>query len=381
MLYGIDRLNEFRDVFLGKRLGLVTSPTGLNRKGESTIDILHRTFGLTALFSPEHGVRGSAAAGAAVETYLDEETGVPVYSLYRGDSRRMTQEMLDRVDAVVYDIQDVGARYYTFLSTLLYVMEDCAGQGKTIIVLDRPNPLGGVTVEGNLLKEAYRSFVGGYPLCMRYGLTQGEYARMACDGEKLDCDLRIVPCCGWKRNMQFPDYGTVWVPPSGNIPRFETALLYPGTCLFEATNLSEGRGTAFPFEVVGAPFINAAWLARLMNEKNLPGVWFRPVWFIPSASKFSGRMCGGIQMHVTDRVKIRPVDIGVHLLYAIRSACPEFAFRAPLREGGRRTIDLLGGDSLLGEEGHTPEEILEGYRKESGGFMERSREYRLYSDR
>ena len=371
-------MEEFGHLFRGKRLGLVTSPTGLNRKGESTIDLLHRKFGLSALFSPEHGVRGSAAAGAAVETYRDGETGVPVFSLYRGDSRRMTEEMLDRVDAVVYDIQDVGARYYTFLSTLQYIMEDCAEQGKTVIVLDRPNPLGGVTVEGGLLHAEYRSFVGGYPMCIRYGLTVGEYARMVRNGEDLDCDLQVVPCEGWRREMQFPDYGSIWVPPSGNIPRFETALLYPGTCLLEGTNLSEGRGTAFPFEVAGAPFIQAERLARSMNEKNLPGVWFRPVWFTPSTSKFRDEICGGVQMHVTDRARIRPVDIGVHLLCEIRSSCPEFAFLPPLREGGRRVIELLAGDSLLSEKGHAPEGILKSFREDSARFVEQSQNFWLY---
>lgn len=379
VLNGIDRIGEYDSLFRGKRLGLITSPTGLSREGETTISILHKRYGLSALFSPEHGVRGNMAAGALVDTYTDEETGVPVYSLYRKDSKRLTPEMLNQVDVVIYDIQDVGTRYYTFISTMLYALEDCAKAGKTFVLLDRPNPLGGVTMEGNLLREEYRSFIGAYPLCMRYGMTDGELARMAADREKLNCDLHIVPCTGWNRTMQFPDCGTVWVPPSLNLPTFETALLYPGMCLFEGTNYSEGRGTASPFAVIGAPTVNAPVLAREMNAKHLPGVWFRPVYFTPTTSKHEGAFCSGVQVHITDRHQVRPVDVGVRLLLECCREDPALQFRPPFVEGAKRPIDLLSGDHLIGDRMAGADELLAAYHAESAAFLEQIQQYFLYS--
>ena len=217
---GIDNIGKYAKWFEGKRLGLITAPTGLDRNFVPTYRILHERFTLSALFSPEHGVRGDAAAGATVDTYTDKETGVPVYSLYRSDSKRLTPDMLDQVDMVVYDIQDVGVRFYTFISTMLYALEDCAKAGKPFVVLDRVNPLDGVTVEGNVLKEQYRSFVGGYGLCVRYGLTPGEVAAMANEEMGWNADLRIVRCEGWDRSMLFPYTGLLFVPPSVGIFRF-----------------------------------------------------------------------------------------------------------------------------------------------------------------
>lgn len=378
LLNGVDRLEQYCELFQGKRLGLITSPTGLNRSGETTIDILHKKYGLSALFSPEHGVRGDMAAGDLVESYTDKETGVPVYSLYRKNSKRLTPEMLNEVDTVVYDIQDVGARYYTFLYTMLYALEDCAAGGKTFIVLDRPDPLGGITVEGNILKENYKSFVGGYPLCMRYGLTVGEFAQMANEQMNLNCDLHIIPCSGWKRSMQFPDYGGVWVPPSLNIPRFESALLYPGMCLFEGTNYSEGRGTANPFEVIGAPSADAPRLAREMNRKHLPGVWFRPVYFSPTTSKHKDIPCEGVQIHITDRHAIHPVDVGIRLLDECCREDSEFAFLPPVNGGKRRAIDLLGGDRIVGERIDNAEELLSAFHTDSLAFQKQVQKYLIY---
>ena len=378
VLNGIDRIEEYDSLFRGKRLGLITSPTGLNRDGETTISILHKKYGLSALFSPEHGVRGNMAAGALVNTDTDEETGVPVYSLYRKKSKRLTPEMLEQVDAVVYDIQDVGTRYYTFISTMLYAMQDCAKAGKMFVVLDRPDPLDGLTVEGNVLRGEYRSFVGCYPLCMRYGLTGGELALMAAEREKLDCDLHVVPCTGWKRGMQFPDYGTVWVAPSLNLPTFDAALIYPGMCLFEGTTYSEGRGTTAPFATVGAPGANAPVLAREMNAKHLPGVWFRPVYFTPTTSKHKDVFCSGVQVHVTDRRLVRAVDVGVQLLLECLREDPECVFRAPLAEGAKRPIELLSGDRIIGDRACRADELLAAYHDESDAFREQIKPYFLY---
>lgn len=376
---GIDTIAEYDHLFKGRRIGLITAPTGLSAGFDSTIRILHERYGLAALFSPEHGVRGDMDAGALVDTYEDPFTGVPVYSLYRKDSKRLTPDMLDAVDMVVYDIQDVGVRYYTFIYTMLYALEDCARAGKTFVVLDRINPLDGVTVEGNVLKEGYRSFVGNYPLAVRYGLTAGEVAAMASEQTGWKADLHIVRCQGWERKMLFPDTGRLWVHPSINIPRFETALLYSGTCVFEGTNLSEGRGTTFPFEIVGAPFIEPERLAAEMNGKRLPGVLFRPVYFKPSASKFAGQLCGGVQLYVTDTRAIRPLETGLALLFAVRDRHEAFAFLPPLKEGSRPFIDLLCGDSVYRDAAVDPAALLEQFREESRQFAEMKREYHLYT--
>ncbi|MBW7458598.1 exo-beta-N-acetylmuramidase NamZ domain-containing protein [Paenibacillus sepulcri] len=375
---GIDCITQYAHVFKGKRLGLITGPTGLNNDFAATIQILHENFNLAALFSPEHGVRGDQEAGAMVDTYQDPITGVPVYSLYRKDSKRLTQEMLERVDMVVYDIQDVGVRYYTFIYTMLYALEDCAKNGKEFVVLDRINPLDGVTVEGNILKPGYQSFVGNYPLCVRYGLTPGEVASMANDQMNWNGKLTIVRCDGWDRRMQFPDTGRIWVQPSMGIPRFETALLYSGTCLFEGTNISEGRGTTFPFEIIGAPFINALQLADEMNRMKLPGVLFRPVYFKPTASKYKDELCGGIQLHVTDARTIQAVKTGVTLMYTIRRFYEPFSFLPPIRENARPFIDLLCGDNLYRGDSVDLSSMLEKFQAESRDFANLKRNYHLY---
>jgi uncharacterized protein YbbC (DUF1343 family) len=375
---GIDCIAQYAHLFNGKRLGLITAPTGLNKDFVSTIEILHENFNLVALFSPEHGVRGDQAAGAQIENDVDPITGVPVYSLYRKDSKRLSQEMLDEVDLIVYDIQDVGVRYYTFIYTMLYAMEDCAKAGKEFVVLDRINPLNGVSVEGNILKPTYQSFVGNYPLCVRYGLTAGEVALMANDQMSWNCKLQVVRCDGWERRMQFPETGRPWVMPSLGIPRFDTALLYSGTCIFEGTNLSEGRGTTVPFEIVGAPCIHAQKLADEMNLKKLPGVVFRPVYFKPSFSKFQGEQCSGVQLHVMNTREFRPVEAGVTLMYAIKHNYELFSFLPPLKMGSRPFIDLLCGDKLYRDEPVDIPALLEQFRNESQSFALMKQQYHLY---
>lgn len=375
---GIDRILSYSHLFQGKRIGLITTPTGITSEFVSTIQILHDNFNLTALFSPEHGVRGDQAAGAMVETYTDPLTGVPVYSLYREDSKRMTTDMLNQVDMVVYDIQDVGVRYYTFIYTMLYALEDCAKADKEFVVLDRVNPLDGLTVEGNVLKPGYESFVGNYPLCVRYGLTAGEVARMANEKKGWNARLHVIPCEGWERNMLFPQTGQIWVHPSLGIPRFETALVYAGTCLFEGTNLSEGRGTTFPFEIIGAPFIDAERLADEMNSRGLPGVRFRPVYFKPTTSKFQDELCAGIQIYVTDALSYRSVETGLTLMYTMKRNYEEFSYLPPVKEGSRPFIDLLCGDKLYREEAGLTE-MLEKFREESRDFAREKQKYHLYS--
>lgn len=380
MRCGIDRIDEYAHLLQGKRLGLITSPTGLDGTLRPTIAILHERFRLEAMFSPEHGVRGDQDAGGLVETYNDPETGVPVHSLYRKDSKRLTKEMLDEVDAVVYDIQDVGVRYYTYIYTMLYALEDCAKAGKPFIVLDRFNPLDGVTVEGNVLKPGFASFVGNYPMAVRYGLTVGELAKMANEEMGWNAELHVVPCEGWERGMRFPDLNRLWIQPSMGIPRYETALLYGGTCLFEGTNVSEGRGTTFPFEIIGAPYITEPGrLADLMNAKRLPGVVFRPAYFKPNASKHAGELCAGVQLHVTDARALHAVETGVELLFAIKQAYAEaFAWLPPFKEGSRPFIDLLGGDNRYRDETVEVSALLAEFREESAAFAVRKRRYHLY---
>lgn len=378
VLNGIDSILKHRHLFTGKRVGLITAPTGLTREFESTITILHEHFQLSAMFSPEHGVRGDLDAGAMVDTYIDPYTNVPVYSLYRKDSKRLTKEMLDAVDIIVYDIQDVGVRYYTFIYTMLYALEDCANAGVEFVVLDRVNPLDGVTVEGNILKPGFTSFIGNYELAVRYGLTAGEVAVMANDQMGWNATLHIVPLEGWERKMTFLDTGLTWVHPSLGMPRYETALLYAGTCLFEGTNCSEGRGTTFPFEMIGAPYIEAQKLADEMNGKQLAGVRFRPVHFKPTSSKHMGELCGGVQIYITDKQLVRPLQIGVTLLFTIRDLYEQFSFLPPIKEGSRPFIDLLGGDSIYREKNVQASQLLEQFAVESEQFAQMKQQYHLY---
>ncbi|MFS0722504.1 exo-beta-N-acetylmuramidase NamZ domain-containing protein [Paenibacillus sp. 1P07SE] len=375
---GIDNIVSIDPLLKGRRVGLITSPTGLSAHLRPTIDILHERYRLAALFSPEHGVRGDLDAGALVDSYTDAATGVPVYSLYRKDSKRLTAEMLEAVDVVVYDIQDIGARYYTFIYTMLYALEDCARAGKPFVVLDRINPLDGMTVEGNVLKAGYSSFVGNYPLAIRYALTAGEVATMAGDESGWGAELHVVRCSGWERKHRYSDTGRVWIPPSMGIPRLDTALLYPGTCLFEGTNLSEGRGTTAPFEIIGAPYIDAERLARVMNGHRLPGVYFRPLSFKPSTSKHAGTLCKGVQVHVLDEAAVRPVALGLTLLFTIRELFAPFAFLPPVRDGGRPFIDLLCGDRILRDENTELRSIIETWEAESEQFARRKSTYHLY---
>lgn len=379
VLNGIDCLDKYADWFKGRRIGLITSPSGVNRQLESTVNILHRRFGLSALYSPEHSVRGDTDAGVFVDSYTDPYINVPVYSLYRKESKHFTEEMLDCVDTVVFDMQDVGTRYYTFIYSMLYAMEDCAKYGKEFIVFDRINPLGGTVVEGNVLQDGYSSFVGGYSLCMRYGLTIGELAAMANAEAGGLYDLKIVRCEGWQRDMLFADTERLWVMPSMGICSPDTALLYPGTCLFEGTNISEGRGTTRPFEIIGAPFIDAQCFADNMNSKNIPGVIFRPAHFKPNVSKFKDVLCHGLQVHVVNPSQVRSVEVGISLLYEIHNTYPDkLEFLPPYKEGSRPFIDLLAGNDLLRSFHLNQQELLESYASDAEAFCKRKQQYHLY---
>lgn len=374
---GIDNIEEYDNIFKNKNIGLITNPTGIDRNFRSTIDIFNERYNLKALYSPEHGVRGNLADGALIENYNDAETGVPVFSLYRPGSRRFSEEMLDGIDMVVYDIQDVGMRYYTYIYTMLYAMEDCAARGIEFAVLDRVNPLGGEIVEGNILEESCKSFVGDYEMCTRYGLTPGEFSIMANKEKHIGCKLFVVPLKGWKRSMLFEETGLEWITPSPNLPTPVSSLCYAGTCFFEGTNLSEGRGTTHPFELIGAPFIKPAQLAEAMNNKRLEGVYFRPCYMQPMFSKHQGKQCGAVQIHISDKKRVKPLKMGVELLYEIRLNYEEFEFRLPNREAENAGVDLLSGSRMI-RENLDVSVILAKYKQDEKLFAEKKKEFHLY---
>ena len=304
---------------------------------------------LVTLFAPEHGVWGAAQDHAHVARARDPVTGLPVHSLY-GARRAPDPGMLRGLDAVLVDLQDVGARYYTFVWTMALTMEACARAGVAVVVLDRPNPLGGAIVEGNVPDPAFASFVGLYPLPARHGLTIGEVARHLARSHALRARLTVVDMRGWRRDMLWEDTGLPWVAPSPNMPTPDTARVYPGGCLVEGTTLSEGRGTTRPFEWVGAPWLDAHAFAAALERARLPGATFRPVRFQPTFHKWAGRLCGGVQVHVTDRVRFKPFLTGLALVDVARRLAPgEFAWRRPPYEFERRRLPidiLLGTDTI-----------------------------------
>lgn len=377
VLFGVDRVAEYRQLFVG-RTALLTGPSGRTSGNRPTVEVLRDCCDLRLLLAPEHGVRGDKAAGALFSDELDEETGLPVRSLYTKTSKRLSPETLELFDTLVYDMADVGCRYYTFLSSLRYCIEDCAAAGKRLVVLDRPNPLGD-RVEGGLLWPETGSFVGGYSIPVCYGLTCGELADMMNRELGCGCDLKMVPCGGLTREMTFRDWGYYWVMPSLGIPRFETALLYPGTCLIEGTNLSEGRGTADPFAILGAPFIRAEQFSREFNDLGCPGVEATPVYFTPTTSKHQGSLCGGIHLHITHEKQLQPVELGVRLLDLLRRMYPgDFQFLPPVRQDGKPFVSLLAGHRDFEDPNWQAQAILERYRQESREFRQRRKPYEYY---
>ena len=332
----------------GKRIGLITNVAGIDSRGRPNIDLLAKDsrFRLVALFAFEHGLRGDAPAGQVIPSGTDEKTGLPVYSLY-GDVREPTPEMLRDIDVLMYDVQDVGARPYTRLSTMALSMKAAAAKGIPFAVLDRPNPIGGAIVEGPVLDPAFASFVGMYPTPLRHGMTVGELARMYHPRFGIGATLHVVPVDGWRRTMAYDETGLRFVPPSPNIRRLEAALLYPGTVLLEGTNLSEGRGTEFPFEQTGAPWLRSGDVIREMEVMKLPGVRFEAVRIVVAADgrRFPGQTIPGVRLSVTDRASFRAVRTAMLLIDTIRRLHPnEFEWAGSnQREPGLRTIDRLAG--------------------------------------
>ncbi|MEX2532030.1 MAG: DUF1343 domain-containing protein [Gemmatimonadota bacterium] len=302
----------------GRRVGLITNHTGIDAAGVPSIDRLHRhpAVELVALYSPEHGIRGTTEAGVLVDHSRDEATGLPVHSLY-GETRKPTPAMLEGVEVLLFDIQDIGTRYYTYIYTMGLAMEAAGAAGIPFVVLDRPNPVGGRQIQGNVLDPRFASFVGLHPLPMRHGMTPGELARLYRSAGWAEADLVVVPAAGWTRDALFPETDLPWLPPSPNMPDLESALHYPGTCLFEGTNLSVGRGTDRAFQQVGAPWLDGEELAARMGAYELPGVRFEAVRFTPSNpgdGKFGGEELGGVRLHVTEPRQYDPTATGVALL-------------------------------------------------------------------
>lgn len=382
MKLGLDVfLEQYVQAYKGKRIGLVTNMTGVNRNLVPTIDLFyeHPELELVALYGPEHGIRGDAKEGEEVGFAIDPYTNLPVYSLY-GETKKPTAEMLEAVDVLFFDLQDIGARYYTYIYTMAYVMEACGEQGKPFVVLDRPNPIGGLAMEGNLLESEVKSFVGLYPIPNRHGLTVGELALIFKHEFNIHCDVTVIPMEGWDRAMYFDQTDLFWVASSPNTTGIDMCTLYPGTCLIEGTNLSEGRGTTRPFEYIGAPFIDGYQLAKRVNQREATGVIARPISFVPTYQKFAGERCEGIQLHITDRQVLNSVGTGIKVLESVIELYPkEFAFREEVGSG-KSFFDLLAGTKqlrqlLLQGRGH---DYLAQARTDLEQFKQRIAPYLLY---
>ncbi|MGE0463584.1 MAG: exo-beta-N-acetylmuramidase NamZ domain-containing protein [Vicinamibacterales bacterium] len=338
----------------GRRVGIVSNPASVDGAFTHIVDALMAAPGVivAAIFGPQHGFRSDVQDNMIETPHAeDAERRVPVYSLY-SDTREPTAEMLAGLDALVIDLQDIGARIYTYVYTMANCLRACARHGVDVIVCDRPNPIGGLAVEGPMLEAGYESFVGQFPLPMRHGMTIGELARMFNEHFGIGAPLEVVPLTGWARHEYADEAGAPWVMPSPNMPTLDTAIVYPGTVLFEGTMASEGRGTTRPFELLGAPWVRAERLAAGLNARRLPGVHFRPAVFEPTFQKHARTTCGGCQIHVLDRHAFQPVLTGVALIEAIRREDPaRFAWRQPPYEyeHDKMPIDILAGSPALRE--------------------------------
>ena len=388
---GIDHLLSQPEKYLqGKTVGLIVNHTSLAGDGKHSIThfLSHSAFTLQALFAPEHGLNGTAQDMIPIDNEVDLLSGLDIKSLYgkNKDSLVPDPALLHDIDNLVFDIQDIGSRYYTFIYTMANCMIICKQAGTRMVVCDRPNPINGTSVEGNLVGEAWRSFVGQYPLPNRHGMTVGELAHLFNEHFGIHCDLTVVPMSGWSREMWYDQTGMIWTPPSPNMPTLATATVYPGMCLIEGTLLSEGRGTTLPFEQIGAPFIDPHKLvARLETDSHLlPGVFFRPQYFKPMFQKHAGEVCAGLQLHITDRDQFKPLLTTLALLRAIAEIYPDqLQWRTEPYEfvSDRLAIDLLYGNPKLRETIFTDSFSLPALeeREELSAFLPLRQEYLIYS--
>ena len=379
---GIEVLREGEFACLkGKRVGLVTNPTGVDKQLTSTVDILFDApdVQLVALYGPEHGVRGDIPAGEKVENQKDAKTGLPVYSLY-GKTRKPTPEMLQNVDVLVYDIQDIGCRSYTFISTLGLLMQAAAEQNKEVVVLDRPNPLGGNKVEGSGVSEGYFSFVSQFDIPYIYGLTCGELAKYL--NQEIGCQLTVIPMQGWERSMKFEDTGLPWIPTSPQIPCTAAALLYPATGIIgEMGFLNIGVGYTLPFQVMAAPWVNAVQLTDALNAKNLPGIAFRPIVFKPLFGSHKGQNVQGVQIFITDYDKARLSEIQFHVIDVMHQLYPAYTLFSAETEKRNGMFDKVCGTNYIRQQfgkNYQADDILSYWRNNEQAFKEKTAPFYLY---
>lgn len=388
MQLGLETLfSNYLQLLAGERVGLIVNPASINQQFEHAADVFYRCkeINLTTLFGPQHGIRGETQDNMIEwEGFLDKRTQTTVYSLY-GKTRIPTEEMLKDVDVLVFDIQDVGTRVYTFIYTMAHAMQACAKYGKRMVVLDRPNPIGGELVEGNMLEPEFASFVGLFPIAMRHGMTVGELAQMFNEAFAINCKLDVVPMSGWKRSMWWDETNIEWILPSPNMPTLDTAMVYPGMVIFEGTAVSEGRGTTRPFELIGAPYIDAYELTDKLNSLNLPGVYFRPNYYQPTFHKHVGQLCGGLQLHILDRQKYKSVITAVAILSTIYHLYPnKFEWKQPPYEyvHDKLPIDVIFGSDKVRkqiEKGASITQIEESWQQGVDEFIKLRENYLIYT--
>ncbi len=369
----VEAIEKHRSLLSGKRLGLLTNPTGVTHDLCRTADILSNYGKLVALFGPEHGISGAAQAGVKVASSVDEKTGVPVYSMY--DKTGVTEEVLREIDLMVYDIRDVGLRFYTYIYTLSDMMRLCSRAGVPLLVLDSVNPLGLEKAEGTLLDESFSSGVGRFELPTRYALTVGEYARYVNGEKQIGCELVVAECNGLRRSTR-PELKP-FVPPSPNIPTYDSIFAYAATCPFEGTNLSEGRGSTTPFSIIGAPWLRSREIAEEMNRMKLPGVIWQASDFLPYYSKHKEVLCHGIRMHISDREAFIPFASGMLLLDLIRKTHDEFGFLYWPSSDVYFIDHLLGGDKYR-RECTDVKAFIEEEQKRVDSFMKKIERYKIY---
>jgi uncharacterized protein YbbC (DUF1343 family) len=388
VILGIEQLKALQPPSLREvRIGLLVNQASLDSSSRHTQEIVAELTGrnLKALFSPQHGIKGQAQANMVeTEDAVDPTLKIPIYSLYSSKTRVPTEDQLDGMDCLVIDLQDVGTRVYTFATTMGLCLEAAAQNKKKIVVLDRPNPINGEQVEGNLLKDGLRSFVGYHPMPMRHGMTMGELARFFNVERKIGAELEVIPMKGYKREYFFPQTALPWTPPSPNMPIPATALVYPGQVLLEGTNLSEGRGTSQPFECFGAPYIDAHSLKSQLEKKTLPGIRFEEVSFTPQFDKWQGQTCHGLQLHVIDPRAYKPYYTTLAIIQEVIALCPQdFSWRPPPYEYEfeKLPIDIITGDESIRkglEDGKDLDGMEAGWQAELEGFLAIRKQYLLY---
>ena len=381
---GLDVLiDQQPDLFKGQSVALVSHPAAVTQDlGDNIQALLDNGVRLVAFFGPEHGFSSAVGDGVHIQDSFEPRTGLPLYSLY-GETLEPTAEMLQGIDVLIFDLQDVGARFYTYLSTLYYLLRAAGRHHCPLLVLDRPNPVTGLRIEGPALEPSFESYVGIIPIPVRHGMTLGELALFINAECGFDAELTILPMHGWRRHHWFDHTGRLWVPTSPGIPRFETTLVYPGICLLEGTNLSEGRGTSLPFEIIGAPWVNSYHLADRLNQKGISGMFARPASFTPTTSKNQGQICHGLQLHVLDRESFAPLHAALQIIITCQELFPDhFEFLPPATSTDPHShFDLLAGTDKLRRDiqsGRSVDEITAGWESDLEDFSQRRRPYLRY---